>query len=170
MKFIGFSIVLILATSLFSSEKKPVDTPSWIRINLLGYQPNNSKVAVWCSKSATPVTDFELVDMVTGKPVYKGKAGHPFGAWGPFAQSCRLDFSSFHREGRYLSCGPAAPSPEFRIAVNVYDGAADFCLRYMRQQRSGFNPFLKDSCHTRDGYTAYGPMPDKGTHIDVMGG
>ena len=39
----------------------------------------------------------------------------------------------------------------------------------MRQQRSGYNPFLKDSCHTKDGYTVYGPMPD-GTYVDVSGG
>ena len=39
----------------------------------------------------------------------------------------------------------------------------------MRQQRSGFNPYLKDSCHTHDGYTMYGPMPDS-THLDVSGG
>ncbi len=58
---------------------------------------------------------------------------------------------------------------EFIIGEDVYKGAADFCLRYMRQQRSGFNPFLKDSCHTHDGYTMYGPMPDS-THIDASGG
>jgi hypothetical protein len=54
----------------------------------------------------------------------------------------------------------------------VYKGAADFCLRYMRQQRSGFNPFLKDSCHMQDGYTLYGDaagLPDS-TYIDVSGG
>jgi hypothetical protein len=39
----------------------------------------------------------------------------------------------------------------------------------MRQQRSGFNPFLNDSCHTHDGYTLYAPVPDS-THIDVVGG
>jgi len=39
----------------------------------------------------------------------------------------------------------------------------------MRQQRSGFNPFLKDSCHTTDGYTMYGPMADS-TRINVWGG
>jgi endoglucanase len=39
----------------------------------------------------------------------------------------------------------------------------------MRQQRSGYNPYLKDSCHTMDGYTMYGPMPDT-TRIDVSGG
>ena len=65
-----------------------------------------------------------------------------------------------------------AKSPEFEIGDDVYKGAADFCLRYMRQQRSGFNPFLKDSCHTHDGYTLYGAkagLPDS-THIDVSGG
>lgn len=51
----------------------------------------------------------------------------------------------------------------------MYKGAADFALRYMRQQRSGFNPYLKDSCHTADGYTMYGPMPDS-TIINVSGG
>src|SRR5690606_6851360 len=35
--------------------------------------------------------------------------------------------------------------------------------------RSGFNPYLKDSCHVFDGYTMYGPMPDS-TIIDVSGG
>jgi endoglucanase len=51
----------------------------------------------------------------------------------------------------------------------VYKGSADFALRYMRQQRCGYNPYLKDSCHTHDGYTMYGPMPDS-TYIDVTGG
>ena len=63
-------------------------------------------------------------------------------------------------------------SPEFEIGVDVYEGAADFCLRYMRQQRSGFNPFLKDSCHTHDGYVLYGEKAGikDSTHIDVVGG
>src|SRR6185312_2828816 len=68
----------------------------------------------------------------------------------------------------YIKCGSAI-SPEFTIAENVYAGTADFSLRYMRQQRSGFNPFLKDSCHTHDGYTMYGPMADS-TRINVWGG
>ncbi|MEO6686764.1 MAG: glycoside hydrolase family 9 protein, partial [Dyadobacter sp.] len=81
----------------------------------------------------------------------------------------RLRFSSVKEPGSYyLKCGSAI-SPVFEIGNNVYAGAADFGLRYMRQQRSGFNPFLKDSCHTTDGYTIYGPMPDT-TRIDVFGG
>ena len=63
-------------------------------------------------------------------------------------------------------------SPEFEIGDDVYKGAADFCLRYMRQQRSGFNPFLKDSCHTHDGYVLYGEKAGikDSTHVDVVGG
>jgi peptidoglycan/xylan/chitin deacetylase (PgdA/CDA1 family) len=42
----------------------------------------------------------------------------------------------------------------------------------MRQQRTGFNPFLKDSCHTHDGYILYGEKAGikDSTHIDVVGG
>jgi hypothetical protein len=42
----------------------------------------------------------------------------------------------------------------------------------MRQQRTGFNPFLKDSCHTHDGYVLYGAKAGlaDSTHIDVVGG
>ena len=39
----------------------------------------------------------------------------------------------------------------------------------MRQQRCGFNPWLKDSCHTHDGYVIYGGKDDS-LHIDVTGG
>ncbi|HVY76326.1 MAG TPA: glycoside hydrolase family 9 protein, partial [Puia sp.] len=89
--------------------------------------------------------------------------------YGPFQQTFRLNFTAFQTPGNYyLRCGKAV-SPVFRIATAIYDGTPDFLLRYLRQQRSGFNPFLKDSCHTHDGYTIYGPMPD-GTHIDVSGG
>lgn len=142
---------------------------SWIRINQLGYPSNSIKVAVWCSKQNVQLITFELVDAATQKTVYTNKAGKAYGAYGPFAESYRLDFSSFSRPGKYFLQTGNIKSPLFVINDDVYKGTADFCLRYMRQQRSGFNPFLKDSCHTHDGYTLYGPMPDS-THIDVTGG
>lgn len=142
---------------------------SWIRINQLGYLPQGTKAAVWASKENQSISTFQLVDVATGKKVFTGKAGTAFGAYGPFQQSYRLNFSAFKKPGRYYLEAGQARSPEFVISDTAYKGTADFCLRYMRQQRTGFNPFLKDSCHTRDGYTLYGPMPDS-THIDVVGG
>ncbi|MCP2043387.1 glycoside hydrolase family 9 protein [Pontibacter sp. HSC-36F09] len=143
--------------------------PAWIRINQLGYTPTGIKVAVWGSKSKGKLKRFELVDASTGKVVFKGKAGSAFGAYGPFQESYRLNFSEFNKPGTYYLQAGETKSSEFRIDADVYKGTADFALRYMRQQRSGFNPYLKDSCHTHDGYTMYGPMPDS-TIIDVSGG
>lgn len=145
---------------------------SWIRINQLGYQPSNVKVAVWCSKDSVQVKTFQLVDAATKKFVFTGSAGKAFGVYGPFKQTYRLNFSSFKRPGRYYLQAGGAKSPEFTIGDDVYKGAADFCLRYMRQQRSGFNPYLKDSCHTHDGYVLYGEKAGikDSTHIDVVGG
>ena len=145
---------------------------SWIRINQLGYLPEGVKVAVWCSKENITLKKWELIDAATRIPVASGEAGKAFGAYGPFAQSYRLDFSSFKKPGRYMLKAGNVVSPAFTIGEDVYKGAADFCLRYMRQQRTGFNPFLNDSCHTRDGYTLYGGeagLPDS-TYIDVAGG
>ena len=101
--------------------------------------------------------------------MFTANAGKAFGAYGPFKQTQRLNFSSFKKPGKYYLRTGETRSPEFSIDKAVYDGTADYCLRYMRQQRSGYNPFLKDSCHTHDGYTMYGPMLDS-THIDVSGG
>lgn len=42
----------------------------------------------------------------------------------------------------------------------------------MRLQRSGFNPFLKDSRHTHGGYVLYGSSAgiNDSTHFNVTGG
>ena len=164
---VSFAIVLFFTSFLYTQQ-----TTSWIRINQLGYKPNGIKVAVWCSKEQTAVGNWQLVEISSGKLVYSGKFEEPFGAYGPFTQTYRLNFSSFNKPGRYYLQAGEVRSPVFEIGDDVYKGAADFCLHYMRQQRSGFNPFLKDSCHTHDGYVLYGEKAGikDSTHIDVVGG
>lgn len=165
-----FCIALVVVTISFipSEEGKT----SWIRINLLGYKPGSSKVAVWCSKKNETVNTFQLIDAAKKQAVFSGSAGKPFGAYGPFTQTYRLNFSAFKKPGRYYLKVGNTLSPAFTIGDDVYNGAADFCLRYMRQQRTGFNPFLKDSCHTHDGYVLYGEKAGikDSTRIDVVGG
>ena len=166
-----FFLIIFISTSVlyfsFSSKKEP--TQQWIRINQLGYIPTGVKVAVWCAKDQSTIKNFELIDSATGKSVLTQSAGNPFGAYGPFDNTYRLNFSSFKKPGVYYLKAGGALSPAFKIDKDVYKGAADFCLFYMRQQRSYFNPFLQDSCHTEDGYTLYGPMKDS-TFVKVSGG
>ena len=162
-------LLLIFVGILFSFKLEFENVTEWIRINQLGYTPRGIKVAVWVSKNNELPATFQLIDKENSEVVFTASAGKSFGKYGPFTQSFRLNFSSYKNPGNYyIKCGSAV-SPEFKIDENVYEGTADFGLRYMRQQRSGFNPFLKDSCHTHDGYTMYGPMPDS-THINVWGG
>ena len=180
------SVVSFIVISVFTSLQSRSQETAWIRINQLGYKPGGVKVAVWCSKEQSVrkdsfgavsnlpagTQDWQLVEISSGKIVYSARFENPFGAYGPFGQTYRLDFSSFNKPGRYYLQAGNTRSPEFEIGNDVYKGAADFCLRYMRQQRSGFNPFLKDSCHTHDGYILYGEKAGikDSTHIDVVGG
>ncbi len=165
-----FLLVIIVS---FSGAKPPIaSTQAWIRINQLGYMPASVKVAVWCSKKKETIREFELVDAQTRKTVFKAAAGKAWGKYGPFTETYRLDFSAYTQAGKYYLQVGEVRSPEFQIGRDVYQGTADFCLRYMRQQRTGFNPFLKDSCHTHDGYVLYGTeagLADS-THMDVVGG
>ncbi|MBB5438286.1 peptidoglycan/xylan/chitin deacetylase (PgdA/CDA1 family) [Pedobacter sp. AK017] len=159
-----FSFCFLLYTSQAAES-----SGAWIRINQLGYLPKGIKVAVWVGKQGTAAETFQVLEAKTSALVFRGKTSAAYGAYGPFNQSYRLNFSAFTKPGHYyIQCGEVR-SPVFRLADNIYEGTADFSLRYMRQQRSGFNPFLKDSCHTKDGFTMYGPMRDS-THIDVSGG
>ena len=60
-------------------------------------------------------------------------------------------------------------SPVIRIDARAYAGAADTLLYYMRQQRSGYNPTLRDSVHKRDGIIVDHPTRT-GEFINVSGG
>jgi len=145
---------------------------SWIRINQLGYLPKGSKVAVFGSKLNNTISSFQLINATTNKVVFQASAGKNFGSYGPFKSTYRLNFSDIAQPGRYYLKAGSIVSPVFKIDSSVYDGTADFCLQYMRQQRSGFNPFLNDSCHTHDGYTLYGAAAGikDSTIIDASGG
>jgi hypothetical protein len=163
--FISITILFLSSTSAFCQ-----DTLGWIRINQLGYSPKGVKVAVLALKQiVAPLQQFELVDDKTHRVVLVKQVSKNFGTYGPFVASYRLDFTDHTSQGTYYLKAGNFRSAAFHISSSSYQGAADFCLRYMRQQRSGYNPFLKDSCHTKDGFTVYGPMPDQ-TFIDVSGG
>lgn len=140
-----------------------------IRVNQLGYLPDDIKVAVFLSPEGDLPQEFELVNSLTGKTVYMGQPeladGKPWG----MPSAARLNFSSYTRPGGYFLRIGKLESPQFSISEHVYDGTADYILKYMRQQRCGFNPFLDDSCHTHDGIIVDHPTRS-GEFINVTGG
>jgi len=170
IKYLLCSIFLIALFSFKINRKE--NQQSWIRINLLGYPTSGTKVAVWASKENILPSSFELIEKLSGKTVYTSTDIKFFGAYGPFTKTARLNFSGFKETGEFFIRANGILSPLIIIGNDVYKGAADFCLRYMRQQRSGFNPYLKDSCHTHDGYVLYGEKAGikDSTHFNTSGG
>ena len=138
----------------------------WVRINQLGYLPEATKVAVYMGSGAP--AQFTLVDAYTGAEVFRADA-RPTGPLGQMAATARLDFSAFQTPGAYRIVAGDGTSETFPIGPQVYEGAADFVLNYMRQQRCGWNPFLRENCHQEDAIIIYHPTKT-GQHLDVRGG
>lgn len=129
------------------------DSTTFIRVNQVGYLPDAPKAAVVCSLDSTHIATFLVRDR-TGRTVFGPRRAEPTGSFGPCVATHRLDFTELRRPGRYTieTQGGNAVSREFRIGADVYAGGADTLLYYLRQQRSGWNPYFRDSVHRYDGY------------------
>ena len=125
-----------------------------IRVNQVGYTPDAPKVAILCAigPADTAAAHTFVVRNQRGRAVFGPRAASPTGGFGPCTQTWRLDFSSLRTSGGYSIAVGGSTSAAVRVGRDVYAGAADTLLYYMRQQRSGFNPFFRDSVHRLDGF------------------
>lgn len=160
-----FSFILYFACTFLTDCCKTEN--AWIRINQMGYTPDDIKTAVFISTEDIHLRRFRLIDALTGRVAASFNAVRA-PSLDQFKSCYRLPFSGVVTEGVYRIRAGGNLSPEFVIAEDIYDGTADFLLNYMRQQRCGFNPWLQDSCHTHDGYEIYGKGDS--SKIDVTGG
>ena len=139
-----------------------------IRVNQIGYLPSGPKVAVVCATEPARIETFDVLD-AGGGTAFGPAAAEPAGPFGPCVETYRLDFSALAVEGRYVVRAGGTASPAIRVGRDVYRGAADTLLAYLRQQRSLFNPFFRDSVH--EGTDAIlVDHPRSGEFIPVAGG
>lgn len=161
MRKLYFSLLAAVAAGSLSAQ-------TWVRVNNLGYLPDDRKVAVLISTEQTDGT-FEVFDASDDRLVFKGKGVSANASrWG-MKSAYRLDFSAVERPGGYYVRSNGTESVRFRIGPDVYDGTADFLLTYLRQQRCGANPYTGAVCHAHDGYIVDHPTRS-GEYIDVTGG
>ncbi len=158
--------VLLAAVATSASAQSPQHT--FIRINQLGYLPDGPKTAVACSLDSTAISSFTLQDS-EGKVVFGPRKAISSGSFAACASTHRLDFSSFHKPGRFVLVAGGSVSPPVFISAKAYDGAADTLLDYMREQQSGFNTVVKDSIHKLDGRIVDHPTRTN-EFINVSGG
>src|SRR5262245_1701319 len=118
---------------------------SVIRVNQVGYLPDAPKVAVLCTLDSDSVGRrvAYVVRDDRQRIVVAERRANAAGAFGPCRDTWRLDFTSLRATGRYTIEASGVRSPVVRVGPDVYDGGADTLLYYLRQNRSGFNPFFK---------------------------
>lgn len=160
---------LFLIVVSLSGPKPQTDSTVAIRVNQIGYELEARKVAVICALTPREIPSFRIVG-AGNRTVFGPRPAEPGGTFGPCAATFRLDFSALRRPGVYRIVAAGATSPPVRLAEDVYRGAADSLLAYLREQRSGYNPVFKDSVHQRsDGILVDHPTRS-GEFIPVAGG
>src|SRR5437763_1819446 len=140
-----------------------------IRVNQLGYRPDAPRRAVVCALEPRLIASFRVVDE-RDRTVLGPSAADAAGPFGSCAATYRLDFSMLDRAGVYRIVVAGATSPPVRIADDVYRGAADSLLAYLREQRSGYNPVFRDSVHQHSDGVLVDHPTRSGEFIPVSGG
>jgi endoglucanase len=163
----AIALVFVAAEVPLVGAQSSPDSAAFIRINQVGYLPAMPKVAVVCALRPVALTRFTVEDQ-RGRVVLGPLSATRDSAVGPCVETWRLDFSALRRAGRYTIRAGTLASPPVRIAA-AYRGLADTLMVLMRQQRSGYNPFLRDSAHRRDGIIVDHPTRT-GQFIAVSGG
>ncbi len=166
--------IVVQACLLFAAADAHLlmaDNAVHLRANQVGYHSEDSKVAI--AFSHEPVEGkFSLLAVPSQKVVFSGDVA-PSSApgWGTFEHHYRLDFSKFSAPGRYRVRieNSGETSRPFSVGNEAYGDYVEDLMRFMRQQRCGYNPVLDIVCHQRDGRTAFGPKP-AGTFLDASGG
>jgi endoglucanase len=135
----------------------PGDSGVWIRVNQIGYLPDDPKIALL--SSAQPLAGrFEV-------GAYTAEIGPDAGAWGPFQHNYRLDFSALRTPGRYVLKYGDITSLPFSIGADAYQEVPAKLIEFMRLQRCGDNPVSGRKCHQQDAIDTV-----TGERVDLVGG
>lgn len=147
MKHTIITIRLISLTLLVLFQMVAIHSQVYIRTNLVGYRPQDTKTAVAFSDEIIS-GNFTVVDQ-TGRiiatlPVKPAAAP----GYGPFKHYYELDYSGISQIGKYdirLDQYPEVKKEFLIQATGIYSTLPDVLLQFMRQQRCGYNPFLMQS-------------------------
>ncbi len=153
----GAALLGMTACGIVLGAAAPARGDSWIRVNQVGYLPDDPKIAILSSDES-----------VAGKfrvGAFEADVGPDCGAWGPFAHNHRLDFTPLRTPGRYrVECG-GTRSPEFAIGTDAYAAVPGKLLGFLRLQRCGRNPVTGEKCHQEDAIDT-----ETGRRLDLTGG
>ena len=169
--FFSAALCVLFVLSVLSGRRLNTEntkTEFFIRVNQVGFAPFDVKTAIVVMPESLP-EQFQVTNIKTGVVVFRGDVKPIPESWGQFKTHGELDFSAVNQEGEYVVGLGQLGGTYFRISRTANFQFPDQLLEFMRQQRCGYNPFVDAVCHSFDGRTAFGPVPD-GTYINASGG
>jgi endoglucanase len=140
-----------------------------LRVNLQGYPANEPKRVLILSRKALKTPQLDLVSTSQQKVIATFTSHKSKTAWEPFPFTYEIDFSSFNQVGRYYFKLKNEEVQSQEFSIGAYPAWQNDVVSFIRTQRCGFNPYIKEFCHQWDGLSFFGTRPDS-TRIDATGG
>lgn len=164
--------------SLFVTDSSNAETivgaprPIQVKINQIGYNPEDVKTVVVTSKDDTK---FKVVKADTEETVYIGEYGTMAFDAALGSEVKQGDFTELQTPGQYkIISSPSGASYEFAIGDNLYDDIYKDVVLMLYHQRCGTaldksisGDFAHEACHTEEA-VIYGDA--SGKTVDVSGG
>lgn len=142
----------------------------YIRVNQLGFLPDESKTAVILSERDLEGREF-VVKNTKGKIADRGLISSSKGSYGNFTNTYKIDFSPLHSSGKYYIQVADYKSPQFIIDKKIFNCLVDSVLAFFKVQRCGYtSPEEHEICHIADATSIIENGIEKKMQIDVTGG
>jgi hypothetical protein len=155
-----FWLNLLISYNFVQAQRLSRDYDVTLLTNQIGYLPSSTKT---CIVKGTTKTDFEVVEVTSGRIAYRGTLTPQQSDFGTYAVG---DFSKLVKEGRYYLRADTVRSYPFSISKNVYQPEMNMVVGYFSLQRCGASTTgYLSPCHIDDGIRV-----DNGKHQDVTGG
>ncbi len=156
---------IISLTSVFSQSQPQI----FIRLNQVGFLPNDIKSAIILVDIPTQTDSFKIIDVSNNQIVYMN-AVTQISFPGSDSFNCKeIRFDSITTPGKYYISYSDVRSEAFLIGERIYNSVVDSLMLFLTVQRCGpTNPFLHQPCHLLDVSAVIGDSTV--ATIDVTGG
>lgn len=161
-------IILSLISLVIISCNEPLSSESFIRMNQVGFKPDDFKTAVLISDSPIKALKFVIKNR-ENKTVYENQLIADTSFNNHFRFSARINFSDFKTPGEYYIQVNNIRTRIFKIRENVFNSVRDSLILFFKVQRCGpTKPFLHEPCHLQDATEVIGYKNSQ--PIDMTGG
>ena len=160
-------IILLLLLSAHVFPKSEV----FIRVNQVGFAPNDTKSAVVLSSIKLEGENFQVLNCKKKDIVFNKSIGEDVGEYGNFKYSYRIYFSELQKEGSYRIRIKSFNSLKFKIGNDLYAPIVKELMRFFPVQRCGYtNPREHKICHIADATSLIDGDKIENKTLDVTGG